>query len=332
MPNRELSVIIPCHNEAALIERCLDSVVGQLAESPDLVRPEIIVVPNACDDQTAELAQTFLDTHDDVRSQVVSTKERGKKHALNIGLTAAKGEVVLCVDADVEVLPGAIDRAHQDIHTEGTRLVGAQYFPVIPRELLNKKPAPSIEMLRHSRRMVTQPHRSIAGRFMGFYRRDLRCGFPEESASADDLWLSAHLGSRFGIESTRVSSEFAVTFIPPTTMKDLRAQLYRFRVARPTVLAEFPQMQRFFDALDEHWQEVDGADLHKRWRQEARRNGVDFNRWVTDYDRLIKATDRRIALSQRLARLPVKDMWEPLLSTKRLPKAHVPADLLTAVS
>lgn len=331
MPNRELSIIIPCHNEAALIERCLGSVVAQLIEAPAITRPEIVVVPNACTDQTTDIARAFFESHDEVPSRVMPLEGRGKKLALNVGLAAARGEVVICVDADVEVLPGAVDRAYEDIHQGNTRLVGGQYVPVISEGLVNVKPAPSIEMLRHAKRMVTQPHRSVAGRFVGFYRRDLRDGFPEQGAAADDLWLSAHMGTKFGIDSIHVSSEAAVTFIPPATMKDLRAQLHRFRRARPTVISEFPQMRQFFEAIDAHCLEVDGDDLRVRWRQEAYQNGVDFDRWIIEYEQLIEQTDRRIARHRRTAELPIVDVWEPLRTTKKLPGVAVP-NVLTATT
>lgn len=330
MPHGELSVIIPCYNEAPLLERCLSSVVDQLADST-ITHPEVVVVPNACTDQTTEVAEAFFDNRRDVPSRVIPLAERGKKLALNAGLTASQGEVVVCVDADVELLPGAIDRAYQDIQQDDTHLVGAQYTPVIPKGFLNNKPAPSIEMLRHVKRLVTQPHRSVAGRFMGFHRHDLPTGFPEKGASADDLWLSAHMGARFGIDSIYVSSEAAVTFIPPMTKRDLQAQLYRFRMARPIVELEFPDTQRFFDALDAHYQEVDGDTLTGRWRQESYRNGVDFDTWIVEYERLIKATDRRVALHRRLAKLPMVDMWEPLPTTKELPTVVAPS-VLTATS
>ena len=48
-------VIIPAHNEAAVIARCLDT----LLEPPRPDRLDVVVVANGCTDDTADRARAF---------------------------------------------------------------------------------------------------------------------------------------------------------------------------------------------------------------------------------------------------------------------------------
>ena len=92
------SVVIPAHNEANVIQRCLKSLLTQ-------VRPgdlEIVVVCNGCSDDTAEIAEAF----DGVR--VLQTPVASKARALNMGDRAVSSFPRIYLDADVELEVGAV--------------------------------------------------------------------------------------------------------------------------------------------------------------------------------------------------------------------------------
>jgi glycosyltransferase involved in cell wall biosynthesis len=92
------SVIIAAHNEASLIGRCLDALIGQESGNGP---PDITVVANGCTDATAALARQY-------GARVVEIDEANKASALNIGDTVASGFPRIYLDADIEVPPGAI--------------------------------------------------------------------------------------------------------------------------------------------------------------------------------------------------------------------------------
>jgi len=92
------SVIIPAHNEEAVIERTLRGVLADGIE--DL---EVVVVVNASTDRTAEIARSL-----DPRITVIETETPGKTNALNLGEQSLKTFPRVFLDADIELKPGAM--------------------------------------------------------------------------------------------------------------------------------------------------------------------------------------------------------------------------------
>jgi glycosyltransferase involved in cell wall biosynthesis len=91
------SVLIPAHNEEAVIGRCLD----RLLEGIDPAGLEVAVVCNGCHDATADVARASGHP-----VQVIELDEASKPAALRAGDRALRAFPRLYLDADV-VLPGA---------------------------------------------------------------------------------------------------------------------------------------------------------------------------------------------------------------------------------
>ena len=92
-----MSVIVPAHDEQAVIDRCLDALLAEAAPG----EIEVVVVCNGCTDATAERARD----HAGVR--VLELAEPGKIGALNAGDAAAARFPRIYLDADAVLTTAA---------------------------------------------------------------------------------------------------------------------------------------------------------------------------------------------------------------------------------
>ncbi|MFO7545436.1 MAG: glycosyltransferase family 2 protein [Trueperaceae bacterium] len=93
-------MILPVRNEAAFIERAVTSV---LEAGRGLDGFEVLVVDGLSDDGTREVVEELAERNPSVR--LLDNPERTVPHAMNIGIRAARGDVVIRVDGHAEVPP-----------------------------------------------------------------------------------------------------------------------------------------------------------------------------------------------------------------------------------
>lgn len=124
-PCPRFAVIMPAHDEAAIIARGIAAILPQLAETGRL-----LVVADNCSDETAQAASR-------AGAQVTIRRDatrRGKGHALAHGLralAAAPPEVVIVVDADCVAMPGSLALLARHCAATG-RPVQARYAMLAP--------------------------------------------------------------------------------------------------------------------------------------------------------------------------------------------------------
>jgi len=92
------AIIIPAHNEAAVIGQTLQGLLRQVGEGD-----EVIVVCNGCSDDTAAVARRF-----EPRVTVLETEVPSKTNALNLGDRRARSFPRVYLDADVVLGNGAL--------------------------------------------------------------------------------------------------------------------------------------------------------------------------------------------------------------------------------
>ncbi|MBD2451211.1 glycosyltransferase [Nostoc sp. FACHB-152] len=105
--NKKVTVLIPAHNEEAVIGNTIKHLQSQLIKQHQLV-----IIADNCTDATADIAREFgtqvIERHD--------LQNRGKGYALDYGLQFLESDppdVVVFVDADCIVSPGAIESLSQ---------------------------------------------------------------------------------------------------------------------------------------------------------------------------------------------------------------------------
>jgi dolichyl-phosphate beta-glucosyltransferase len=184
----DFSVVVPVYNEIRRLRKGLDEMRAYLATRRD--RCQLIVVDDGSTDGTADLAEKIL--NGDPNATVIRNPiNRGKGHAVKIGMLAARGRARLFTDIDLSVpietadefVPLILDGADVVI---GTRKVQA------------------------SQVMVHQPYyREVLGGFFRFASRaffappvtDFTCGFKVFSAHATRAVFSQSLIERWSFDT-----------------------------------------------------------------------------------------------------------------------------------
>jgi len=93
-----VSVVVPAHDEARVLERCLRPLAG-LASSGEA---EIVVVANGCSDDTAQVARSFPGV------RAIELAAASKSAALNAGDDVAETLPRIYLDADIVITAEAV--------------------------------------------------------------------------------------------------------------------------------------------------------------------------------------------------------------------------------
>jgi glycosyltransferase involved in cell wall biosynthesis len=101
----KLSFVIPAWNEEKYIGQCLSSLTSEVARSGRNI--EIIVVNNASEDRTRQIALEFPDV------TVVDEPRKGLPQARQAGFLASSGDLIANIDADCLLPPGWIEKVYR---------------------------------------------------------------------------------------------------------------------------------------------------------------------------------------------------------------------------
>lgn len=101
-----VSIIVPCHNEAGNVERCVK-------ETRKLgLRTELIFVDDGSTDGTAEAIRPDLNPELEVKV-IRYSPNRGKGHAVKVGFDAASGDILMVLDADLTTHPSELQPLYE---------------------------------------------------------------------------------------------------------------------------------------------------------------------------------------------------------------------------
>ena len=114
-----ISIVLACRNEEKHIAGCVRSILGQ-ARVPDEM--ELIVADGMSDDRTREVLSEIAAT--DPRVRVVDNPGRIAATGLNAAIRAARGQIILRMDAHTEYAPDYVRRCVEVLEETGADNVG----------------------------------------------------------------------------------------------------------------------------------------------------------------------------------------------------------------
>lgn len=220
------SVVIPAHDEAVVIERCLVA----LTESALPGELEIVVVCNGCSDSTADLARAHS-----YPLRVIETPIASKPHALNLGDSVATSFPRIYLDADVVMDANSI-------RALAAQLSGGSIHLAAPRLSID---------LSHSSWLVR-----------AYFRVWLQLPYARQNLIGSGVYGVSAVGrERFGLfpdtfaedcfvrllfpageKATVTTSSFRIR--APARVRDLVSTLARQRVGTREVCACYPEITR----------------------------------------------------------------------------------------
>ncbi len=221
----EVSIIVPAYNEGRVIQASIRSLLEQ-----DYPFYEVLVVDDGSTDDTYIRAGEMEGKHSRVRVRALTKRNGGKASALNLGITASSGELVLCMDADSKLNPDALRRAVRHFVEPEVGAVAGNVKVVNRNNALTRLQAleyvEGLNMVRRAQAFFRSVN-IIPGPLGVFRRRVLRevGGYGEDTYAEDcDLTLKIlERGWRIRYEPEAIAFTEA-----PESIHDLIKQRYRW--------------------------------------------------------------------------------------------------------
>lgn len=163
------SVIIPAYNEQLVLEDAVERVVALLQDVDDY---EIVIVEDGCTDYTPVMAAELRMRYANVQ-HIHSSVRLGKGRAVAEGIRAARGRVVVLIDADMATDPAELLRFIRIVERGDADLViGSRYHDA------------SRTKRSRLRLLYSRAYNASARLLLGSRVRDHQCGFKVFDADA----------------------------------------------------------------------------------------------------------------------------------------------------
>lgn len=294
-PARIATIGIPAYNEETSLPRLLRTVFAQ--DVPVDWDFEVHVVPNGCADATEDVARAVGHEHvgsDCPRFVVRSLERANKADAMNAVHDHAPGEVVVFLDADIELGGGVLASLCEALAEPGGPQVAA---PAVRGVIADRDDAKG-RLWEGTRIGISRAINAfddhlvrLDGRAFG-YRRDLIDHFP--NVIAIDYWVEGVAWSRG--RGCRYLRDVRISYQLPVCYTELVKQYTRYDRTIADFTEQYPEEMRGV----ERGRAISHPSTPPLW---ARAAGFVFLGWV-----------RHRASSTVFHQ---EEPWEPIASTKR---------------
>jgi len=220
-----VSVLVPCYNEERVLEEALRSLLRQ-----DYPFFEVIVIDDGSQDTTYQVANKLVGDYGNARIRAIRQPNRGKAAALNMGISVSRGELVLCMDADSQLVPWAVSSMVRHFVDKNVAAVAGNVKVRNRSSLWTKLQAleyiEGLNLVRQAQSFFRSVN--IIPGPIGMFRRDilLSVGGYESDTFAEDADLTLKLVSfGYGIRYEPMAMSYTEA---PDQLLDLIKQRYRW--------------------------------------------------------------------------------------------------------
>jgi len=120
---RQITVVMPCYNEEKFIGKAIES----LTDDFFLKNCELLIVDGMSTDGTEDIIQSFIKKGFPIR--ILKNKKKLQAYGLNLGISEAKGEIIVRADAHCLYPPQYIKKCVDLLKSKGAENVGGAMCP-----------------------------------------------------------------------------------------------------------------------------------------------------------------------------------------------------------
>jgi glycosyltransferase involved in cell wall biosynthesis len=256
----DVSVVIPCYNDAEYLGAAIESAVGQT-----LSPKEVIVVDDGSSEDVGSVLEEYADRN---RVEIIKHEEnKGLPAARNTGIRNADGDYIAFLDADDEWVPEKLRKQRERFSEENSLgLVYSDHYRVTPEDevmaVRRARDPPNGDFLE--RAFVN----GIGGILPSTVIVRKRCFeevgyFDERLHQAQELDMFMRIGAEFDIArvpETLVRRRVRVDSLGSDKSRKIR---YRREIITPKFVEEYPRLEDLVDRREAYLSYLEASSLAK---------------------------------------------------------------------
>ena len=247
------SVVVPCRNETARIAALLDAL--RLQQAPVL---EVVIVDTGSTDGTLDIVGRYRRRYSDLALRCLSHPGIGVPEAMNRGIEAAQGEIIVRLDGHCRPDPDYVGRAFDLLRETGAAVVGGVWdiAPGAPTQVAKaialavSHPIGAGDAVYRTARTTDGGRTEVDTVPFGCFRKttwETLGGFDEPLHTNEDYEFNYR--ARSSGSTVVLDPSIRCTYFARSTLADLARQYFRYDWWKAQMLKRHPRSLRWRQAL-----------------------------------------------------------------------------------